>query len=646
MQGGISEASAENGERPRVLPVETGWRFPCFVLFAFPLLALFAWSNSFSVPLLLDDAWNLVKNPGMESLWPPWLPNAGSAGTGLAGRPVTAFTFAVNHAISGTSVWSYHLFNLSIHVLSGLVLFGLLRRAIYSVGRGTADKTRFSENEARWLAFFCALAWLVHPLATQAVTYITQRLESLAALFYLATLYGAARSVEPGASEKCRPWWGAVSVAAFILGVGSKETLVTAPFAVLLYEWTVTGKGPLRILSSSPLRYLGYLAGLGLLAALVLSGQTAGHAYAGNAVFSGLDYFLFQPRVIWRYIRLAFFPVGLCFDYGQHGIPAGNLLDGPVTLKLAYGAALCLPFAAGLVMVFKRRAAGLAASLFFLILAPTSSILPLFLVIEEHRAYLPLACLVSLAGVGGYGLLRRAGFPALVPAAIGVSLVLALAALTFERNLDFKTEESIWTATLSAAPENPRAYASLAKLAGQAGDPEKATALYRKAVNLYPDYAIARVNLGILLAGMGRVREAADQYALVIESPSPFIKKTERAMALSNLGKIFLNLGHPERAVEFFDRAVTLEPDWATALSNLGAALAASGRPGDALRPLMRAIELDPDHIEGRLNLALALQSLGRTEDAERFLAQARALAPESPAVKNFALPDSKGKAP
>ncbi|MBI5845922.1 MAG: tetratricopeptide repeat protein [Deltaproteobacteria bacterium] len=646
MEGGNSELGGERGGKPPREPGKVGWRFPSFALFAFPLLAILAWSNSFSVPMLLDDAWNLVKNPGMERLWPPWWPNTGSVGTGLAGRPVTAFTFAVNHAISGTSVWSYHAVNLLIHVLSGLVLFGLLGRIFPAPGRSTADKYTFSENEARWLAFFCALTWLAHPLTTQAVTYITQRLESLAALFYLATLYGAARSVEPGASEKSSHWWGAVSVAAFILGVGSKETLVTAPFAVILYEWTVTGKGPSRILSRSPRRYLGYLVGLGLLAALVLSGQTAGHAYGGNAAFSGLDHFLFQPRVIWHYIRLAIFPFGLCFDYGQHGISTGNLFDSALPVKLFFAAALAAPFFAGAFFTLKRRAAGLAASLFFLLLAPTSSILPLFLVAEEHRAYLPLAAILALTMTAAYLFLKHAGASGKTCAALGAAIAVVLGSATFHRNADYASEEAIWTATLSVAPKSARAWAALAKIAEGRGETEKAISLYRKAINLYPDFAVARINLGSILTKKGRLQEAVDQFAKVVESPSPVIKKTERAMALSNLGNVFMASGRPERAVEFFEKAVMMEPDWATALSNLGAALAASGRPVDALRPLMRALELDPGRIESRLNLARALYSLGRTEDAEKFLVQARALAPESPAVKNFVLPDSNGKAP
>ena len=612
-------------EAPVQGPPDFPWTL--LALLAFPAAALLAWSDSFSVPFLLDDGWNLSGNPGLTRLWPPWWAWLYSRGTGLAGRPVTAFTFALNHAVSGGAPWSYHLVNLAIHILAGLALFGLLRRAL-SFPR--PEGALLTPGRASAAAFFCALAWLVHPLTIQAVTYITQRLESLAALFYLATLYAAARSLEPDASRKGRVLWRAASAGAFLLAAGSKETAVTAPFAVLLFDWTFAGGSLKRIFSRSAWLYLGFVPGLALLFLLVATGDTAGHAYAGNASFSALDYALFEPRVIWRYIRLAFIPAGLLFDYGQHypGVP--GLFASPLPVKLIFAAALAPLLILAARGAFLRRPAGLAGALFFLVLAPTSSVLPLFLVAEEHRMYLPLAALAALAGVGALKLAesRKIRASAMVGAALAVILVLGC--LTYARNRDFKSAESIWSDTIQKAPGNPRAYASLAKIAADSGDAGRAITLYERAVSLYPDYAIARINLGQLLHAKGENKAAVDQYVAVLTRRWPFTKRSEKAMALSNLGNVFLDVGNYPKAKLFYLQALALEPDYAAARSNLGAALAAAGDAKKAIPELLRALELSPELVETRLNLAKALASIGRRGEAARYIEEAWRMAPEN----------------
>src|SRR5580700_10360835 len=190
------------------------------------LAALAVYYNSFSVPLIFDDALSIINNPTIHKLESAFSPPPNEC---VGGRPILNFTFALNYALAGLNVWGYHAFNLLIHALAGLTLFGLLRRTL---SRPPLNG-RFGVA-ALPLALAVAVIWTVHPLQTEAVTYVSQRAESLMGLFYLLTLYGFIRSVESHTPAR----WQVFSFLACLLGTMSKEIIVTAPVMVLLYDYT------------------------------------------------------------------------------------------------------------------------------------------------------------------------------------------------------------------------------------------------------------------------------------------------------------------------------------------------------------------------------------------------------------------------
>jgi hypothetical protein len=150
------------------------------------LAALAAYHNSFAGPFIFDDSPMIADNAtirGFKSaLSPP-------PDLGVGGRPLFNLTFALNYALGGTNVWGYHAFNLLVHILTGLALFGIVRRTL----SGPVLGKRYGTMSLP-LALAIAVIWVVHPLQTEAVTYISQRAESLAGLFYLLTLYCFIRS--------------------------------------------------------------------------------------------------------------------------------------------------------------------------------------------------------------------------------------------------------------------------------------------------------------------------------------------------------------------------------------------------------------------------------------------------------------------
>ena len=197
------------------------------------LLTLAAYSNSFSGVFVFDDLSSIAENPTIRQLWPigqcpPPCRLSHSLNQQIHGRPLLNLSFAVNYALGGLAVVGYHALNLAVNLANALLLFGLLRRTFAL----PVLREKFGDH-ALALAFAIALLWAVHPLQSASVTYIVQRAESLVSLFYLLTLYCMVRGVESGKPAG----WYAGAVLACLLGMSTKEVMVTAPVVVLLYDW-------------------------------------------------------------------------------------------------------------------------------------------------------------------------------------------------------------------------------------------------------------------------------------------------------------------------------------------------------------------------------------------------------------------------
>jgi hypothetical protein len=152
-------------------------------------IGLAAYFNSFAGSFLLDDKLRIIDNPQIRRLWPLWAVMAHST------RPILELSLALNYAVGGLNPWTYHAFNLAVHLSAGLLLFGIVRRMLES------DRLRARYGDlSRWLAIAVAAIWLVHPLQTESVTYIIQRAESLMGVLFLMTMYCGIRACGPFAS--------------------------------------------------------------------------------------------------------------------------------------------------------------------------------------------------------------------------------------------------------------------------------------------------------------------------------------------------------------------------------------------------------------------------------------------------------------
>ena len=555
--------------------------------------ALVAYHNSFSGPFVFDDITGIVQNrtirpgfPFLRSLVPP-------DDVTVSGRPLANFTLALNHAISGQDVWSYHALNLVIHVLGGLTLFGVVRRTLLlpapaADARSPApDRIGVLREHATPLALVVALLWLVHPLQTEAVTYVIQRVESLMALFFLLTCYSFIRALDTPHPRG----WQIAAVAACLCGVATKEVTVVAPVLLFLYDRTFAAGTFREAWRRRRGLYLALAATWLPLAALVAS---TGWDRGGTAGFDvGITpgaYWLTQFEAVVRYLWLPVWPHPLVFEYGT--------FRGYRAIQALPYALVVVPLAAATLFALRRgSAAGFLGAWFFAILSPTSVIPGRIQMVVEHRMYLPLAAFLALA-VGTAA--RRWGRRGLLPF---FALAVPLAWLTVQRNAVYRSGLSLWTDTLARRPANERAYDFRGVVLFDAGQIPRAIEDYRMALQLRPQFSEARNNLGCALAELGQIPEATVQLELAARL------NPRSAQIQGNLGDLLARIpGRLPEAIGHFETAVRLAPGSPKAHDDLGNALAlVPGRLPEAIQHLETAVRLDSNSAKAQDDLGKSL---------------------------------------
>ena len=552
------------------------------------VVGVVVYANSLNGPFMWDDQAYIVENESIRQLWPPaWAEHA------LGNRPTAAFTLALNYAIGGLNVVGYHAVNVAIHLLCALTALAVLRHTL-TQHRGTDP----GEVSGAGLALAIALLWMVHPLTSECVNYITQRTESLMALFFLLTLYCALCGFDSGSRA-----WYAGAVLCCALGMASKESMAAAPLVVLLYDRTFSAGSFGRALR---LRYQLY-GGLVLTWLVLIRGlwtRPHGDTIGLDLRIDAWTYALNQCQMLWAYLRRVVWPHPLILDYGF----ARQLALVDVWLEGVAIVALL-----GLTAVALRRWPpwGFSGAWFFLILAPTSSFVPILTEGgAERRMYLPLLGPVALATVASWRALsrggRRRGEPVHLATRAGAALVLATALAlswtTAERNRDYRSATAIWRTVVEAEPLSGRGHNNLGSALEKEGAVEEALRHYRRAVDINPGYAAAHKNLGALLGLTGDIDAAVYHLRKAVEIQPRF------AEAHHNLALALRLQGDDDRAFAHLRQALDIDPDLAQAHYNLANLLSARQRYDEAVSHYRRALQLKPDYGKARQNLETVLE--------------------------------------
>lgn len=443
-------------------------------------------------PYFFDDLINIRANPILQD----W--NGIRQIVTTHSRPVAMLSFALNYALSGENVWSYHLFNIFVHAFAGLALYGLIRRTlllptptVVPSSPELCSAENATSKPASGLAFAVALLFVVHPLQTQSVTYMVQRMESLMGLFFLLTLYAVVRG-----KESARPaYWYLLAIICCWLGMGCKQVMAACPLIVLLYDRIFLATS-WREVAGRWWLHLGTFLSLGWLAWLMT--LTDGNVLEPTVGFgvgkvSAWEYLCSQGGVILHYLRLVFWPDVLCIDYYW---PKATQ---PLDIYPQCGTVLVL-LLGSLWLLWKRPRAGLIAMSFFLILAPTSSFVPIADLAFEHRMYLPLACvLILIVFVMHHWTLRlhlSAPQLSLLRAGLLVIPAILLGGRTMLRNRDYASEMGMWQLVAQQRPDNPRAFKNIAHLHRLAGRRGPMLENYERALQMDPACYLTWINYG------------------------------------------------------------------------------------------------------------------------------------------------------
>ncbi len=611
---------------------------PFFYPFLIILAGIIAYSNSFHVPFIFDDEYSIRDNRVVHDIG-----NFLFSSIGYKYNPrrfIGFLTFALNYRLGGLNVTGYHVVSLAIHIVCALLVYGLVAFTF----RTPAMKDSSLAPQSRLIAFFSAALFVVHPIQTEAVTYIVQRLTSLAALFYVASLYCYVRFRLSQVSADGIHWQGYVqyglAVASAVLAMKTKEISFTLPFIVVVYELVFFGSGNVikRTLWALPLLATVVIIPLDMLNL----GQPLGKVLsdvsqvtAAGTSMTRSQYLITEFTVIVTYIRLLFFPVGQNLDYDY---PIYRSFFNPqVMLSFLF---LVVLFGLGVYLVFANqikakvktvsefslgvlsqpqpkpepafKLMGFGILWFFITLSVESSIIPITDVIYEHRVYLPsIGMIISI--VTGIFLLREKVRSPRAGRAIIVMLSLAIGVLTvttYMRNEVWGDSIRMWKDITAKSPAKERPHYNLAHLYQLQSRFDDAIEQYQLAIKLKPD-ADAYNNLGVIYRERNMPDKAIEQYMLAIKL------NPDMPEAYFNLGNIDRDRNMPEKAMEYYQTAIELRPDYMEAHLNLGGVIYQAGKmPDKAIKEYLTAIKLKPDCAEAYNNLGAIYESLKMPDKA------------------------------
>jgi len=577
--------------------------------------AAVAYARALEGPFQFDDYGTIPKLFAFEDLL-GYLPRFLTEQYTALGRPITDLVFAVEYRVFGLSPWAFHCVGLALHLAAIPLAYAVVRRVARSAG---------------WpgdgLALFVAGVFALHPMQTQAVSYVSQLSEVLASALYLTALLLMLEADERRLRGMGVAAWLA-AFGSFVLAIGAKPIAVTLPAVYLLITVCLPSEGsgidarrswPRRLLLALPFAIVS--AALALRPAASLRGQT--HAGFDIPGLGPAVYFMTQWRVVLGYLRLLAWPSGQNVD---HELAASQgLLDPPSTLLAGLTLAALVAAAITIIARSRRRhgrgaaaarLAGLGLFWFLLLLAPTSTIVPLADLSEEHRVYLALLGVALAAGASAvWALGRIAGKRA--PAALGTASAIVLVSLTVascSRNDVWTSTEALWADAAAKSPGKGRPHDNYAQALYLAGKVPQAVAEYRQALDRHAYGTAAWVSvigrLGGALLDLGRVDEATEllRNGLDVAPADPELR--------NHLAICYFRKGDLPRARELAGEVVQRSPNYPDAHGTMGEILLREGDMRGALAHFQRRETLLPDKALFAMRLAVFEQRIGMIAQA------------------------------
>ena len=606
-------------------------RFKFFFLLIMVLITCLIYSNILHNPFVFDD-WIITEtrtlrltNLSFDSI---------RERIGGVDRSIPMLTLALNYYFGEFNVIGYHIVNIVIHILTGILLFFFIKATL------DLDRSR-APGEIILIAFFAALLWLVHPLQIQAVTFTIQRFASIAAMFYILSflLYVKARLAQEG-------WKRALLFTGCILSgflaVASKEIAGTLPGFILLYELYFLQD--FKIIKSR--KYLIYAA----VFIVVISVPVIWHLFKGGfSMFqasarmyghsiSGL--LLSQPRIFICYFGLFLFPHPSRLNIDHDFIYSTSLLE-PLS-NIPSLIIICAVLICAVLLLRKDRLISFAIMWVIGNYIIRSSFFGND-TIFEHRMYLS-SMMFSLILVI---IVFRYFKPRVLALGILCISIAFCSFWTYERNKVWRSEYALWSDSVKKSPNKARPHNNLGLALADMGRQDEAIEQYYEALKINPVYHKAFNNLGNLYEKEGRYEEAISVYENVLERKPTYVSanynianiymkigdfkkaenhyvtalifKPDHVKSIANLAVLMMKQGRSEEAVSLGHRALKLEPYDAEIMTNLGGALIMRGEIENAIYYLEKALKISPDIKEAKINLTSARDTLSNTKSVPQI---------------------------
>lgn len=578
----------------------------------FLLVGVAIYSNTLHSPFVFDDGPSITRNPMIKHLGNFYLNSAGYEK--YPTRFIGYLSFALNYAVGAFDPFGYHIVNLTVHILNSILVYYLVLLTF----RTPFLKESSPEANVRSVSLISGLLFLVHPVQTEAVTFIVQRLTSLTTTFFLLSLlfYVESRIQFFGRSNNSGNkflLYLACSLFFCLIAMKTKEISFTLPFVILIYDcFFFDGPRMRRAAFLLPFLLSLLVVPLSLIdvrapVAKVLS--DIGTLTRVQTDISRSDYFLTQLHVIVTYIRLLILPIHQNLDYDYpiyRSLFDFRSLFCAGLLLFLFGVALWLYLRSRRPETASLRLISLGILWFFVTLSVESSLVPIEDVIFEHRIYLPsVGAFLSFAVVAS---LISGKWSSKAWTSVFVLIMVAFSGATYKRNMIWRDDLSLWSDNVKKSPRKGRPHYNLGNSYLLRGMTINSIQQFQKAIQLDSGYADAYLNLGVAYASVGEEEKAMTALQKAVEL------KPADSESHYNLGLLYANKGFGSLAIEEYNKAVSLNPGSVNTRNNLGITLAESGRIDEAIEQFRKGLQLNPGDEELLKNLenALRLKSLSK----------------------------------
>jgi len=508
------------------------------------VLGTVIYSNSFDCTFHFDDIISIVKNDSIKDV-----SDINTIWKSNSRRFIAYLSLAINHHFGALNVWGYHFFNLMIHLTTSLLVYWLM----FITLKTPNVKSLIPVKDHQWIALVVALIFVSHPLATQSVTYIIQRMASMVTLFYLFAIILYLKGRLNQGSTSLSIGYFITALIAAIFALFTKENAFTIPFVILLVEISLFKRDKIVINFSKPRTILGcivFLSFLLLLFSRVSSSffQTIPPSFGHTYTVTPWNYLLTQFSVIVKYIQLLCFPINLNFDY-DYAI-SNSLMEPRTFLSLGFLLALV---GVSIYLFKKQKLISFGIMWFFITISIESSFIPLADLIFEHRTYLPSVGFFMILTVGIYQLVW------LKNKKIALGLIFLIIGTnsfaTYQRNKIWKNEGTLWNDVIAKSPNKARPYLCRGNYYKNLKRNKEALSDFTKSISLNPAYIEPYNNKGTTLYNEGLLTEALSYLNYAIEN-SP-----EYTEAYVNKGIVLATQKKYSKALENFNRAIEIEPN-------------------------------------------------------------------------------------